>query len=73
MIHRAPAYRDPVLHFDALRLVALREGGIIREALATENGSWCLCAHLRMYTQPAQLLAAGASMQPTPGPLCELV
>ena len=24
MIDRAPAYRDPALHFDALRLVALK-------------------------------------------------
>ena len=29
MSDRAPACRDPVLHFDALRLVALREGGRI--------------------------------------------
>ena len=34
---RVPAYRDPALHFDALRLVALREGGRIEETLATEN------------------------------------
>ena len=26
MSGRVPAYRDPVLHFDALRLAALREG-----------------------------------------------
>ena len=32
-----------------------------------------LYAHLRTYTQPTQPLAAGASMQPTPSPLCELV
>ena len=31
MSDRSPAYRDPVLHFDALRLVALREGGMIEE------------------------------------------
>ena len=37
MSDRAPAYRDPVLHFDALRLVALREVGRIEETLATEN------------------------------------
>ena len=34
---RAPAYRDPALHFDALRLVALRERGRTEETLATEN------------------------------------
>ena len=28
---------DPVLHFNALRLVALREGGRIEEIAATEN------------------------------------
>ena len=37
MSGRAPAYRDPLLHFDALRLVALREGDRIEEILATEN------------------------------------
>ena len=37
MRDRAPAYSDPVLHFDALRLVALREGGRIEETVATEN------------------------------------
>ena len=34
---RAPAYRGPLLPFDALRLVALREGGRAEETLATEN------------------------------------
>ena len=33
----APAYRDPVLHYDALRLVTLREGDRIEETLDTEN------------------------------------
>ena len=65
-------YRDPVLHFDALRLVALREEGRIEEALATEKEREILYAHLRMCTQPAKLFAAGASLQPTPSPLCEL-
>ena len=37
MSNRAPAYRDYLSHFDALRLVALREGGMIEETLATEN------------------------------------
>ena len=32
----------------------------------------CLYAHLRTYTQPTQLCATGASLQPTPSPLCEL-
>ena len=37
MSDRAPAYRDPVLNFDALRLVALREGDGTEETPATEN------------------------------------
>ena len=37
MRDRAPASRCPALHFDALRLVALREGGRIEGTLATEN------------------------------------
>ena len=59
------------MHFDALRLVALREGGRIEETLATENErEKYLYAHLRTYTQPTQLFAAGACLQPTPSPLC---
>ena len=72
MSERAPAYRDHVLHFDALRLAALREGDMIEEKPTTENEEKCACAHLRTYTQPTQLFAAGACMQPTPSPLCEL-
>ena len=72
MSDRTPAYRDPVLHFDAMRLVALREGGRIEETLATENEGRYLYAHLRTYTQPTQLFAAGESMHPTPSPLWEL-
>ena len=34
---RTPAYRDPSLYFGALRLVALRDGGMLEETLATEN------------------------------------
>ena len=37
MSNRTPSYRDPALHFDALRFVALREGGRTEETLATEN------------------------------------
>ena len=72
MSDRAPAYRGPVLHFDALRLVALRERDGTEETFATESEGGCLLAHLRTYAQPAQLFAAGASFQPTPSPLCEL-
>ena len=37
MTDRTPAYRGHVLHFDALRLIALREGYRTEEALATES------------------------------------
>ena len=37
MSDRAPTYHDPVIHFDALRFVALREGDTNEETLATEN------------------------------------
>ena len=51
MRDRAPAYRGPELHFDALRLVALREGDKIEETLARENEREVLIrAHLRTYT-----------------------
>ena len=46
--------------------------GKMEETLATENGGKYLYAHLRTYTQPTQLLAAGANFQPTPNPPCEL-
>ena len=72
MKDREPVYRETELHFDAPRLVTPSKGGRIEVTLATENGEMCLYAHLRTYTQPAQLLAAGASLQPTPSPLCEL-
>ena len=35
MSDKAPANLDPVLHLDALRLVALREGDRTKEILAT--------------------------------------
>ena len=50
------------MHFDELRLIVLRKEGRIGEALATENGRVSLYAHLRTYTQPAQLFAAGAQL-----------
>jgi hypothetical protein len=37
MSGRAPANRDPALRFDALRSVALREGGGALQSLAAEN------------------------------------
>ena len=72
MSDRAPAYRDPALHFDALRLVALRERDRIEKTLATENEIKFLFAQLHTCTQPTQLIAAGASFQPIPSALCEL-
>ena len=72
MSGRAPAYWDPELHFDALRLVALlREAGW-RKPSQHRTRDRFLYAHLRTYTQPTQLFAAGAGMQPTASPLCEL-
>jgi hypothetical protein len=75
MSDRAPAYRDPALHFGALGLAALLEGGRMEEALATENEGKCLYVHLRTYTQPTDprsFLLLGHRLQPTPSPLCEL-
>ena len=60
MRDRAPAYRDPALHFDALRLVALREGDRNKETQRTREKF--ICAHLRTCTQPAKLFAAGAPL-----------
>ena len=61
MSDRTPVYRDPVLHFDALHLAALREGGRTNETLATENEKEIkkTHAHLRTYTQLTRLFAAG--------------
>ena len=70
---RAPAYRGPVFHFDALRPVALREGDRIVETHATENErKMIIRTPAHVHTKPRQLFAAGASLQPTPSPLCEL-
>ena len=70
------SYRTAVaahtLHFDALRLVALREGDGVEEALATENERKRLYAHLRTYTQPTQLFAAGTQLVAHSQPACEL-
>jgi len=72
MSDRAPAFRDPVLHFDALRLVALHEGRRMGEPLVTDNERKCLYAHPRTVTQPTKLFAAGACLYPTPSPFSEL-
>ena len=61
-----------IIRENALRLIALREGDRNEEMLATEKERKFLYSHLRTYTQPTHLFAAGASFQPTPSPLCEL-
>ena len=54
-----PALRT---HFNALRLFALREGDMIKETLGTGSERECLYAHLRTYTNPMQLFAAGEQL-----------
>ena len=68
VIDRALTYRDPVLHFYALRLVVLRERGRIEETPQQRSGGKFPYAHLRTYTQPTQLLAAGAKLAAHPQP-----
>ena len=58
MKDREPAYRDLALHFDALRLAALREGGWIEEILATENGGKVLL----LLRAPAHVNSAHAAL-----------
>ena len=50
------------MHFEALRLVALRKKGKREEIPAAGNQGKCLYTHLRTCTQPAQLIAAGAQL-----------
>jgi hypothetical protein len=59
MSGRAPAYRDPALHFDALRLAALREGDRIEEALATENEKMLIHASAHVHPAHAALCCWG--------------
>ena len=70
---KVPAYRDPALHFDALHLVALREGGRTEKALAAESERRMhmrrACAHT---FSPRSSLLLEHSLPPTPSPLCEL-
>ena len=56
MSNRAPAYRDPALHFDALRLAALREVDRSEKTLATKNEGK---VHVRA---PAQVHSAHAAL-----------
>jgi hypothetical protein len=57
MSDRAPAYRSHVKHFDALRLVALREGDRTEETLAKEN-------------ERGMLIRAPAHIHPAHAALC---
>ena len=73
MRDRAPAYRGPVLHFDALSLVALRKKSGLRkpsQQKIIEGGVYTrTCA--RILSLRSSLLLEH-SLQPTPSPLCEL-
>ena len=72
MRDRAPAYRDPVLHFDALHPVAMRKEGMIEEVLATENEREMLIRTCARTPSPRSSLLPERILQPTPSPLCEL-
>ena len=75
MSNGAPAYRDLVLNSDALRLVALREGGRTGETLATENGGNVLIrapAHVHSAHAAPSCWRKLASPLPTTNPHCEL-
>jgi len=61
MRNRSPVYRDPVLHFDALRLIALREGGKMEGAFPTENAREVLIrAPFQLHSARTALCWAGA-------------
>ena len=64
---RVAAYPDPVLHFDALRPAALREGGGIKEALATENERKIVNTRTCARTlSPRSFLLLGKASSPLP-------
>ena len=50
----------------------VRETGLRKPSQQRTREREMLHVHLRTYTQPTQLFAAEASLQPTPGLLCEL-
>ena len=69
----APAYRGPVLHFDALRLVALLEEGWIEKTRAAEYERELLITRTCASTlSPRSSLLLEHSLQPTPSPVCKL-
>ena len=55
-------YRDPVLHFHAPRLIALRGGDRNEETPTTEKEGEVHAPCLRTCTQPTKLFAAGAQL-----------
>jgi hypothetical protein len=62
-------YQDPLLHFDAPRLIALREGGMIKDTLAKEYERKVHVrapahVHQASDTQPTHPFAAGEGLQP---------
>ena len=72
-----PPYRDPVLHFHAPRLVALRGGDRNeeekKEKNATENEREMLMHRACARTlSPRSFLLLEHHLQPTPSPLCGL-
>ena len=69
---RAPAYWDPVLHFDVLRLAVLHEGDRIEESLATEERENAYARTCALTPSPRSSLLLEYSLQPTDSPLCEL-
>ena len=56
------SYRDPVLLFDALRLVALRKAEMTEEALATENEREMLIRAPAHALSATKLFAAGEQL-----------
>ena len=62
-----------VLHFDALRLVALCEGDRIEATLAAEKEREMLIrASAHVHSAHAALCCRSKSLQPAPSPLCVL-
>ena len=58
----APAYQGHVLHFDALRLVALCKEGRTEETLTAENEREVSTPYLRTSTQLLKLSAAAMQL-----------
>ena len=63
MSDRAPAYRDPALHFDALRLVALSEGDRIDYRERERNAYARTCSRT---LSPRSSLLQGQAYSPLP-------